>query len=358
MSMASGTVEVTTSSRAETLLQHAETLLQNREVAAALEGFVRAEADGADPDRCGSGRWMGHMLLGYFASAWCESDAMRARGGLDPHRFWQGESLAGKRVIVRCLHGLGDAVQMLRYLPLLRNRCGQVIVEVPPRLLELAPCFAGVQEVITRGDAAPAHPPAWDVQVEVMELPYLFRTVASDLPLATCYVHLPVDVQQRVSSGMGTSLKPRVGIVWSASEWDVTRCLPMECVARLTAVDGIEFWNLQGGAKHDNALGEPALACVSDAASLGDGVLTLAAVIEQLDLVITVDTLAAHLAGALGRPAWVLLQHAADWRWMHARADSPWYPSLRLWRQPAPGDWRGMVEKVCLYVEEWKQAAS
>ena len=91
-----------------------------------------------------------------------------------------------------------------------------------------------------------------------------------------------------------------------------------------------------------------------DAARLGDGLLTLAAVIEQLDLVITVDTLAAHLAGALGRPAWVLLQHAADWRWMHARGDSPWYPTLRLWRQQRPGDWQGMVDQVCTALQTWK----
>ena len=191
-----------------------------------------------------------------------------------------------------------------------------------------------------------------------MELPYLFRTVESDLPLAARYIHLPAAVLQRVSSAMGASLKPRVGIVWSASEWDVTRCLPMECIARMTSQDGIEFWNLQGGAKHAASLREPALAGVRDAATLGDGVLTLAAVIEQMDLVITVDTLAAHLAGALGKPAWLLLQHAADWRWMHARADSPWYATLRLWRQPAPGDWHGMVEQVRLHLEEWTRAAS
>ena len=81
----------------------------------------------------------------------------------------------------------------------------------------------------------------------------------------------------------------------------------------------------------------------------------LAAVISQLDMVITVDTLAAHLAGALGKPAWVMLQHAADWRWMHGRSDSPWYPSLRLWRQPAPGDWSGMMEQVCMELEAWGQ---
>jgi hypothetical protein len=341
---------------AQPLLQHAEELLQHREIAAALTAFDDAQANGAEPDRCCAGRWNAHMFAGDFASAWHESDAIRALGTHDPHRFWQGEDIAGKRVIVRCLHGFGDAVQMLRYLPLLREQCAHVIVEVPPRLLELAACFAGADEVITWGENAPAQAPLWDVQVEVMELPYLFRTIAHELPLATQYLQIPTSAQQRVALATGTSYKPRVGIVWSASEWDLTRCLPMNCVARLTGIAGIEFWNLQGGAKHDVAIDDPALAGVHDAASLGDGVLMLAAVIQQLDLVITVDTLAAHLAGALGKPAWLLLQHAADWRWMHERTDSPWYATLRLWRQPAPGNWRGMVEQVCVELEQREQA--
>ena len=343
---------------AGSLLQLAEDLLQAREIASAIIAFDDAEARGADRDRCSAGRWTAHMLAGDLASGWRQSDAIRGRGAHDPHRFWQGEDIAGKRVIVRCLHGLGDAVQMLRYLPLLRERCAHVVVEVPPRVLDLAPCFAGADEVITWGADAPEHPPDWQVQVEVMELPYLFRTSAGDLPVATDYLAIPGELRRRVSLAMGPAVRPRVGIVWSASEWDATRCLPMDCLARLTAVDGIEFWNLQGGMKHDEAVHEHALAGVRDAAVLGDGVLTLAAAIAQMDLVITVDTLAAHLAGALGRQAWVLLQHAADWRWMHARNDSPWYPTLRLWRQPAPGDWSGMVQHVCPALNAWKQAAS
>ena len=189
---------------------------------------------------------MVHMLDGDFTAAWRESDAIRARGADDPHRFWQGEDITGKRVIVRCLHGLGDAVQMLRYLPLLRQRCAHVTVEVPPRLVELATCMSGGDEVITWGHDAPAPPVKWDVQIEVMELPYFFRSAMHDLPLETAYVQIPAALQQRVASAMGEVRKPRVGIVWSASEWDATRCLPMECVARLTAHTGMEFWNLQG----------------------------------------------------------------------------------------------------------------
>lgn len=336
-------------------LQSAETLLWHRKLPQALAAFDEAERLGAEVDRCSSGRWMAQMLAGDFAAAWRESDAIRKRGKPDPHRFWQGEDVICKRVILRCLHGLGDATQMLRYLPMLRARCAYLIVEVPPRLVSLARCIAGADEVFTWGEAAPAVAPAWDVQMEVMELPYFFRTNLSDLPLATAYLHLPATEIDRVSQAMGVRSKPRVGVVWSASEWDPTRSLPMDCVQQIAQAAGIEFWNLQGGTKHDDMLAESALCGVHDAAVIGPGVVTLAAVIAQLDLVITVDTLAAHLAGALGKPAWILLQHAADWRWMHARDDSPWYPSLRLWRQTTQDDWHGLTAQVCEGLASWRR---
>ena len=338
----------------DTFLHAAETLLWQRKLKEAVDAFNTAERSGADTDRCSSGRWMAHTLAGEYAAAWRESDVIREHGGPDPHRFWQGEDIHGKRVILRCLHGLGDAVQMLRYLPMLRARCLYLVIEVPPRLVALAHGFAGADEVITWGEAAPAVAPAWDVQIEVMELPYFFRTVVADLPLATSYVQLPAAAVNHVSQAIGVPSKPRVGIVWSASEWDRTRCLPMSCVMQIVQTTGIEFWNLQGGGKHDEASGDPALKGVHDAAIIGPGVVTLAAVIAQLDLVITVDTLAAHLAGALAKPAWILLQHAADWRWMHASDDSPWYPTLSLFRQPTQDDWSGLTTRVCGALITWR----
>ena len=116
------------------LLAEAETLLAARRLPDALEAFRRAEAAGADADRCAAGRWLAHILVGDFENAWRESDCIRKRGKPDPHRFWQGEDLNGKRVIVRCLHGYGDAVQFLRYAPLLRRMVSRLIIEVPPRL--------------------------------------------------------------------------------------------------------------------------------------------------------------------------------------------------------------------------------
>jgi Glycosyltransferase family 9 (heptosyltransferase) len=320
------------------------------------------EARRREKDQRAATRWISHMLCGDFEAAWKESDAIRARGGFDPHRFWDGELLDGKRVIMRCLHGLGDAIQFLRYAERLTSVAAELVVEVPPALLGLAPCIQGVKRVITWGDSAPPEKVNWDKQIEVMELPYYFRTTLNDLPVAEKYVSVPENVRRFAARTMGSATKPRVGVVWAAGGWNRARSVPFNELARLLAMDGCEFWNLQGGADHDawNALvSRPAL---RDAAECGEGVLTLAAVIREMDLIITVDTLAAHLAGAIGQPAWVLLEYAADWRWMRGRNDSPWYPALRLFRQPAENDWQGLVSTVgnelAGYLRSWKMRAS
>lgn len=352
---------------AECLLLQGEAALAEEAFALALPLLHKAERLGAEPDRCAGNRWLVHMLRGEFLPAWRESDAIRRRGAPDPHRFWQGEGLRGKRVILRSLHGFGDAVQMFRFLPRLQTQAAHLIVEVPPRLVELAPCFDGMGEVITWGEGAPAVPPAWDVQIEVMELPYLLRVSAEDLEPKQGYVRLPARVRTEITDRVITNgvitdgggatnrearCKPRVGVVWTAGHWNPSRSCPPDLLQGLLEVEGIAFWNLQGDREH---LASASLlgSFSGDVADWGDGIVRLAAVIQAMDLVITVDTLAAHLAGALGVPCWVLLQHRADWRWMAGRADSPWYPSLQLWRQPGPGDWTGLLSRVTVELRHW-----
>ena len=324
-------------------LERAEELLEERKLFKSKEVFDTAERLGADPDRCSGGRWMSAMLLGHFEGAWRESDAIRIRGAPDPHRFWNGEDLRGKRLIVRCLHGFGDAVQMLRYMPRLRDVAARVVVQVPPKFVELARFFDGVNAVNTWGNDGGE----WDVQLEVMELPYIFRTWLGELPLAVRYVHVPEVEVRRVADAMrcscGESGLLRVGVVWAGGEWNPERTLPFGELQELLVEGGVEFWNLQGRPAAVEAEGSS----MRDATEVcGDGLVPLAATIANLDLVITVDTLAAHLAGAMGRPAWVMLQRVADWRWMVERSDSPWYPTLRLFRQAEQGDWAGLVKQV------------
>ena len=334
---------------AEALLLTAEAALAEEDLPTTVRFADQAERAGAEPDRCAGNRWLAHMLGGNFEAAWRESDAIRGRGVADPHRFWNGDDLRGKRVILRSLHGFGDAVQMFRFLPRLRALVSQLTVEVPPRLVELAPCFDGMGEVITWGEGAPAEPPAWDVQIEVMELPYLLRVRAEALEPVSGYLRVPEALRLEAArfvreTSAKDGLTPRVGVIWTAGHWNPTRSVPFELVSALGAVEGVTFWSLEGrsGRERDGILP----AGWRDVYEFGDGLLRLAAIVEQMDLLITVDTLVAHLAGALGVPCWLLLQHRADWRWMSGREDSPWYPSLRLWRQGSAGDWAGLMERV------------
>jgi len=337
-------------------LEQAEDLL-NRRDPKTKKLFDAAEASGADPDRCAAGRWMTHMFAGDFASAWVEADAIRRRGGPDPHRMWTGESLKDRHIIVRCLHGYGDAIQFLRYAPLLRQQAAEVTYEVPPAMYELAPHLDGVESVVTWGRLAPANPVFWDTQIEVMELPYIFRTEVADLPMAQNYLRLPQSRCNCVNRKMGRS-HPRVGVVWASGEWNQSRSIPFSEFSELLTDTGCEFWSLQGGTAQSDWNQLPASRYLRDSADLGDGILNLACAISQLDLVITVDTLAAHLAGAMGTPAWVMLQHAADWRWMSSGTTSPWYPSLRLFRQHAAGDWSGLIADVRQELHLWTQLCS
>lgn len=337
-----------------TNLARAEILLEQRLLSEALDCFDRAEQQGASPDRCSAGRWMVFALQGNLAAAWRESDNIRRRGAPDPNRFWQGENLYGKRVILRCLHGFGDAVQFLRYAPLLRARCARLIVECAPRAVELVRCLSGIDEVISWGEDAAAAPPAWDLQIELMELPYFFRSTLSDLPIATSYLHLPGTELHRATHALGPSSVPRIGVVWSSGEWNPSRNLPFDLLAQLLSRRDCQFWNLQGGPARARWQTLPSGSHLRDTAMLADtGLLPLAAIIAHLDLVITVDTLAAHLAGALNTPCWLLLQYAADWRWMVHRSDSPWYPSLRLFRQSSPGDWHSLIRQLDCALHAW-----
>jgi hypothetical protein len=324
-------------------LEHANHLLAKRDLPSAHAAFHQAETLGAPPDPCCGGRWFTAMLAGNFEAAWHECDALRHRNAPDPHRFWNGQSIVNKHLIVRALHGFGDAVQMLRYAPLLERTAASVLFEVPPRFVEIAPYFRGVQNVVTWGEQASPTPPIWDLQLEIMELPYVFRTASTDLPIATDYLDLPASLLHRTTAVMHRSSKPRIGLVWAGGDWNLDRAIPFSLLGPLLNDPRFELWNLQGG----HAADEGAHTIMQNATELcGDGILSLAGTIAHLDLIITVDTLAAHLAGAIGKPVWLLLQYAADWRWMMNCTDSAWYPSMRLFRQPRPGDWPGVITNV------------
>lgn len=278
------------------------------------------------------------MRRGDFAAAWNISDAQlltrhtRDQKKLPRHfqNFWDGSSLRGKRVLVRCYHGLGDTIQFIRYAALLKEVAAEVIVWAQPSLIPLLQTVKGVDQFRPLNDGVPDV--EYDVDVEIGELPHVFRTTLSNIP-AEPYIF----VEPAVLRDEG---RFRVGLIWESGEWDTRRSAPFPEIQRLGGLSGIDWHILQRDpwcAGWDGKLGT---------ISGGDNPLDDARVMRALDLVISVDTMTAHLAGAVGQKTWTLLPFEADWRWMVDRDDSPWYPTMRLFRQREEGRWDVVIGEV------------
>ena len=305
-------------------------------VAEALELFHAAEKSGCSPDVCAAGRWTCYMLAGDYAAAWRESDAIEARGNHDPHRFWDGRSLAGKRVLLRCLHGLGDTLQFVRYAPLIKAQARTLTIEAQPKLKRLLAAAKLADQVITWGEPEPP----WDQQIEINELPRIFRATLSSIPGNVPYLHLP-----DADSIADTSPRClRVGLAWAAGTFNPARTVPIELLAPLLDTPGALFFSVQAGPEHAQL--QPWAHLVKGLAEESTCIWQVAREMNRLHLIITVDTMTAHLAGALGRRTWTLLPFACDWRWMLGRRDTPWYPTMRLFRQTNPGDWKPVIAQV------------
>ncbi len=336
------------------MVEHGEALLTARHVRPAIAALDWAEAAGADPDRCAGARWHCWMLLGEMEHAWRESDAICARGRCATQRFWDGSDPAGKRVMVRSLHGFGDAVQNLRFLPALRRQAARVILEVAPELLGLARHSAGADEVVTWGGGAPHVAPAYDMQVEITELPYLLRCAEPELAQGGAYLRLPDQLRQaagQVFSPDGSAA--RIGVAWSSSQWDTSRSIPFEAFRTILSYPGAALWSLQTAVENRPWRGLSAEQQWPLRVSGEGSAEQTAAAIAEMDLVVTVDTFVAHLAGALGRPVWLLLKHDADWRWGLDRSDTPWYPAMRLFRQRERGEWNAVLAEVRQELDRW-----
>jgi hypothetical protein len=319
------------------LVSLAESKLRSRKIPEALSLFNAAARASSDPDLCAAGRWQCYMLLGDFERAWCESDEISSRGNADPNRFWDGRPLNGNRILIRCLHGLGDTLQFIRYAPLVRAIAHSVTIEAQPKLKALLAQSDLADNVITWSEAEPQ----WDQQVEIMELPRIFRTTVETIPRHVPYIHaraLRADLRNNVPRFL------RVGVAWTSSTFNPARSISIEQISPIFAIRGIAFFGLQSGPEHAEL--SPWSSLVHDLHDLVSSIQDTARVLKSLDLVITVDTMTAHLAGALAVPVWTLLPYECDWRWMLQRDDSPWYPTMRLFRQPEPGNWSAVVYQV------------
>lgn len=296
------------------------------------------EPGGADHVHDPGAAWLEHMRRGDFEAAWQVSDRELARPrpadafSRPRHlqRIWDGRPIDGRRVLVRCHHDLGDTIQFARFLTPLATRAASVVVCAQPALLPLLRTVDARIELLPLHDGVPDV--ACDVDVEIMELAWLLRVTPQTLPCDTPYL--------RAAPGGGRTGAFTVGVVWRGGDWHPARSIAPAALSALLDVPGVRL------VAFDAALSDAERGAWRGEWRPQATVPELAAALAATDLVVTVDTLAAHLAGALAVPVWTLLPHEADWRWMSDREDCPWYPTMRLFRQPAPGRWDAVIARV------------
>jgi tetratricopeptide (TPR) repeat protein len=259
--------------------------------------------------------------------------------------LWRGsEPLGGKTILLHSDHGLGDTIQFSRYANLVANLGARVIFETERPLVALMRSLRGAPQVVEKGAALPA----FEYQCPLLGLPSAFRTTLENVPTAASYLGADSVKRSYWARRLGAKSKPRIGLVWSGNVRyanDAERSIPFEDFASLVT-DDFEFFCLQ---KELRDADRSALSAYPKIAFFGEALNSFAdtaALCDLMDLVITVDTSLAHLAGALGRPLWILLPFSPDWRWLLGRDDSPWYPTAKLYRQACPGSWHEVIDRV------------
>jgi hypothetical protein len=279
------------------------------------------------------------MRRGDFAAAWAICDDVLQRrlrtredcSGWPRHLqfVWNGEPLDGKRVLVRCYHGLGDTIQFVRLLAELRPRVAEITLWTQPALVDLLRSVRGADRVLPLHDGAPdvEH----DADIELMELPHALRLTVETLPNRAPYLDVSAASEHR------PQWPPRnVGLVWRSGDWAPQRSIPESELAPLASVRDVRWCSLQYPPR------TPPFAAIDLACR---DIRTMAVRMLKLDLVISVDTMAAHLAGALALPVWTLLQQNCDWRWLGDGEQTPWYPTMRLFRERGAG-WSDVIDRV------------
>ena len=297
-----------------------------------------------------------HLLQGDFAAGWhnyeCRWQTKMLRNArrnfTQPQ--WLGESIDGARILLHAEQGLGDTLQFVRYAPMVAARGAKVILEAPAELRRLIENMmrGTTAQVVTRG----SNLPDFDWQSPLLSLPLVFSTDLASIPAPIPYLQaepqLTRDFAQHFVQHSG-SKNLRIGLVWSGSPRhtrDRQRSIPLAQLSALTEIPGATFYSLQKGPAAKDLLDMPIDMNLVDLSTHLNDFSDTAAALANLDLLITVDTAVAHLAGALGKPVWILLTRNPDWRWLLDREDSPWYPTARLFRQHVAGDWSPVIDHV------------
>jgi len=335
--------------------------LESGDAQGALDWFTRALE--ADPCHV-NGRWnRGNLLLmlGRYAEGWADYEYRFHVGGRNASHvpsarracLWDGSDFRGRTLLVWSEQGLGDTLQFVRYLPMVKARGGTVLFECQEELVSLLSAFPGVDSVIASDGATGAA--AWrsqavpyDLAVPLLSLPRVFGTTAESVPGGVPYVHADPRLVD-AAAGVFDRNAFNVGLVWRGNSShpndDNRSCSPTD-LEPLGAVPGVRLYSLQkpGGGRSDG--GGVLRDSVVDLGSSLTDFRSTAAYIAHIDLLISVDTAAAHLAAAMGKPVWLLLPFVPDWRWQFHREDTPWYPTMRLFRQSVRGDWGGPVRSI------------
>ena len=300
------------------------------------------------------------LMLGDYEHGWPAFEARWKREKDSRHfseKLWDGSDLKNKTIILRAEYGQGDTLQFIRYAPLLKAQGATVLLEAQHTLLTLLSYCPYIDRIIPVDDNGHNLPPH-DYQVPIMSLPYHFKTTLETVPNTFPYISIPKQLTTEWKEKLSQKTTFKIGICWEGSPYYEQfksayskKSIPLASFAPLAQTTGVTLYSLQkmNGTEQLRSLPEG-----MHVHEFGDSFdhdhgrfMDTAAVIQNLDLVITTDTSVAHLAGALGKPVWVLLPIVADWRWMLNRIDSPWYPSMRLFRQTSPGDWNSVMHQVC-----------
>lgn len=335
----------------------AQILIERGEIAAARDALLDALAIAPDDVECHL--TLGHLLLsaGDYRSGWVEYEwrfrGQALRRSIPPitRPIWNGMALPGRRILIGADQGFGDGFQFSRYLPLVAERCaGVVLLCREPQIPVLSRIPGVVACVVDTKDVGEHAAFQW-----LASLPGVFGTTVETIPAATPYLF--PDPLRRATWRAALPPGPRVGVCWRgnpANGFDWRRSIPLSLLSGLATIPGITLHSLQVPVPEEDTALMRSMGMYDLASELTDFGET-AAVVANLDLVVSVDSAILHLAGAQGVPAFGLVFEPADWRWLRGRADSPWYPSLRLFRQPRPGDWGSVAASVTAAVQTFVQ---
>ena len=325
----------------------------------AMESFQQALRINPNHAEANFNRSLVMLLRGDFERGWqgyewrWKSKASLPREFRQP--LWDGSPLAEKTILLHAEQGLGDTLQFIRYALLVKQRGGTVIVECDNSLMRLFRSCPGIDLLVAERSSLPP----FDLHAPLMNLPCILKTRLNTIPASIPYLHAGDESDSPLNAILKThNGKRRIGIVWAGNpkhQNDANRSCPLIHFQLLTEVEDVALFSLQKAEERTKlTLESNGLNQVINLSPFLSDFADTAAAIMKLELVITVDTAVAHLAGALGRPVWVLLPFAPDWRWFLDREDSPWYPTMRLFRQPRPEDWESVFERIVLVLKSEK----